>query len=235
MRTVSGVWVALVILSGFGASFCAAQTKDLGWPNYGNDAGGGRFSDAKQIDRNKVGQLQVGWTFQTGALDEKGDLNEKATCETTPILVDGKLYLSTPWGQVFALDPATGTKIWEFDPDLDLTNNYSEATNRGVSAWHDPKAKRGSACALRIFIGPIDAGLIALDGQTGKPCVDFGTNGQVDLTRDVELRNVGDFQVTSAPAIAGDVVITGSSIGDNRAVRLQGGNVRACAARTGAQ
>ena len=141
MRTVSGVWVALVILSGFGASFCAAQTKDLGWPNYGNDAGGGRFSDAKQIDRNNVGQLKVVWTFRTGALDEKRDLNEKATFETTPILVDGKLYLSTPWGQVFALDPATGTKIWEFDPDLDLTNNYSEATNRGVSAWHDRESK----------------------------------------------------------------------------------------------
>src|SRR6202451_1196408 len=225
MKTTSGIWaaLALVILVGHGARDCAAQTKDLGWPNYGNDAGGGRFSEGKHIDRSNVGQLKGAWTFRTGALDEKRDLNEKATFEATPILVDGKLYLSTPWGQVFALDPATGTKIWEFDPDLDLTNNYSEATNRGVSAWHDPKAKRSSACALRIFIGTIDARLIALDGQTGKPCVDFGTNGQVDLTRDVELRNVGDFQVTSAPAIAGDVVITGSSIGDNRAVRLERG------------
>ncbi|MBV9885712.1 MAG: PQQ-binding-like beta-propeller repeat protein, partial [Acidobacteria bacterium] len=166
MRIVSGVCVTLVyaILWGFGARDCAAQTKDVGWPNYGNDAGGARFSEAKQIDRSNVGQLKVAWTFRTGALDEKRDLNQKATFETTPILADGKLYLSTPWGQVFALDPATGTKIWEFDPDLDLTNNYSEATNRGVSAWHDSKAKRGAPCALRIFIGTIDARLIAIDG-----------------------------------------------------------------------
>src|SRR3984957_5465076 len=237
MKTTSGVWAALVlsILCGFAATDSTAQTRDVGWPNYGNDAGGGRYSEAKQIDRGNVGQLKEAWTFRTGALDEKRDLNEKARFEPTPLLVDGKPYLSTPWGQVFALDPATGVKIWEFDPDLDLTNNYSEATNRGVSAWHDSKAKRGSVCALRIFIGTIDARLIAIDGATGKPCEDFGTHGQVDLTRDVELRNVGDYQVTSAPAIAGDVVITGSSIGDNRAVRLERGIVRGYDARTGQQ
>jgi len=237
MRSMNGVWaaIAMAILCAFGAHDCAAQTKDVGWPNYGNDPGGARFSEAKQIDRSNVSQLKVAWTFRTGALDEKRDLNEKATFEVTPILVDGKLYLSTPWGHVLALDPTTGTKIWEFDPDIDLTHDYSEATNRGVSAWRDAKAKRGSPCAMRIFIGTIDARLIALDGQTGKPCADFGTEGQVDLTRDVELRDVGNYQVTSAPAIAGDLVITGSSIGDNRAVRLERGIVRAFDARTGKQ
>src|ERR1700733_13686418 len=238
MKTISGVWAALVLAilsSGFGARDCAAQMKDVGWPNYGNDPGGARYSEAQQINASNVGQLKVAWTFRTGALDEKRDLNEKATFETTPILVDGKLYLSTPWGQLFALDPATGTKIWEFDPDLDLLRSYSEATNRGVSAWHDSKAKRGAVCALRIFIGTINAKLIALDGATGKPCEDFGEHGQVDLTRDVELRDVGDYQVTSAPAIAGDVVITGSSIGDNRAVRLERGIVRGFDVRTGKQ
>ncbi|HTA78099.1 MAG TPA: PQQ-binding-like beta-propeller repeat protein, partial [Terracidiphilus sp.] len=158
MKTISGVWAALVLAilsSGFGARDCAAQMKDVGWPNYGNDPGGARYSEAQQINASNVGQLKVAWTFRTGALDEKRDLNEKATFETTPILVDGKLYLSTPWGQLFALDPATGTKIWEFDPDLDLLRSYSEATNRGVSAWHDSKAKRGAVCALRIFIGTI--------------------------------------------------------------------------------
>jgi quinoprotein glucose dehydrogenase len=237
MRSMSGVWGALVlaILSGFGARDCFGQTKDVGWPNYGNDGGGGRYSEAKQIDRSNVGQLKVAWTFRTGALDEKRDLNEKATFETTPILVDGKLYLSTPWGQVFALDPATGAKIWKFDPKIDLTHGYSEATSRGVSAWHDANAKAGAPCALRIFIGTIDARLIAIDGATGKPCEDFGSHGQVDLTLGVNLRNAGDFQVTSAPAVAGDLVITGSSIGDNRAVDVERGIVRGFDARSGKQ
>jgi quinoprotein glucose dehydrogenase len=179
--------------------------------------------------------LKVAWTYRTGALNEDTELNHKATFETTPILVDGKLFLSTPYDHVIALDPASGKKIWEFDPKLDLTHGYSEVTSRGVSAWHDSKAKPGLPCALRIFIGTINARLIALDGQTGKLCADFGTEGQVDLTRDVELRDVGDYQVTSATSIAGDLVIIGSSIGDNRAVQLERGIVRAFDARTGAQ
>lgn len=237
MKSVRSACIALVmtVLGGFAVRECAAQTKDTGWPNYGNDAGGGRFSEARQITTSNVGQLKVAWTYRTGALDEKRDLNEKATFETTPILMDGKLYLSTPWGHVIALDPVTGTKIWEYDSKINLTHGYSEATSRGVSAWHDRKAKAGAACSLRIFIGTIDARLIALDGATGKPCGDFGSQGQVDLTRDVNLRDLGDFQVTSAPAIAGNVVITGSSIGDNRAVDVERGIVRGFDARTGKQ
>ena len=88
---------------------------------------------------------------------------------------------------------------------------------------------------MRIFIGTIDARLISLDGVSGRPCTDFGSDGQVDLTKDVNLRNAGDYQVTSAPAIAKDVVITGSSIGDNRAVELERGIVRGFDARTGKQ
>ncbi len=63
--------------------------------------------------------------------------------------------------------------------------------------------------------------------------LDFGTNGEVDLTTEVKMRDPGDYQVTSAPAIYKDLVITGSSEGDNRAVTLERGIVRAFDARTG--
>jgi quinoprotein glucose dehydrogenase len=218
------------------------STEDTGWPNYGNDAGGSRYSTLTQIDRSNVTQLRVAWTYRTGALDVKTELNQRAAFEATPILVDGKLFLSTPYDHAIALDPRSGEKLWEFDPEIDLTHGYSEVTSRGVSAWRDRTAKAGQACALRIFVGTLDARLIALDGQTGKRCADFGpgqlsekgeTQGQVDLTRDVNLRDVGDYQVTSATSIAGDLVIVGSSIGDNRAVQLERGIVRAFDARTG--
>jgi quinoprotein glucose dehydrogenase len=211
------------------------SSTDTGWPNYGNDAGGNRFSPLSQVNRENVSQLKVAWTYRTGVLEQLGDLKEHATFEVTPILVDGRLYLSTPLDQVIALEPDTGKKIWEFDPKIDRTMDYSEVTSRGVSAWKDAAAKAGQACSLRIFIGTIDARLIALDGTTGKPCADFGVDGQVDLKKDVSMRDVGQYQVTSAPAIAGDVVITGSSIGDNRAVELERGIVRGFDARTGKQ
>jgi quinoprotein glucose dehydrogenase len=207
---------------------------DTGWPTYGNDPGGTRYSPAKQINRDNVTQLQIVWKFETGALGHHEELDHKAAFETTPILVDDKLFLSTPYDQVFALNPETGAKLWEFDPKLELPYGASEVTSRGVSAWRDTSAKTGQPCALRIFIGTLDGRLIALDGATGKPCADFGTNGEIDLTNGVKLRDPGDYQVTSAPAIYKDLVITGSSIGDNRAVTLERGIVRAFDVRSGA-
>lgn len=220
-------------------SLAAAQCKpnsptETGWPTYGNDPGGTRYSPAKHIDRNNVSQLKIAWTFRTGALPHDQELDHKAAFEATPILVDGKLYLSTPYDHVIALNPVTGEKLWEYDPKLELPYGASEVTSRGVAAWHGTSTKTSGPCSLRIFIGTLDARLIALDGFTGKPCADFGANGEVDLTNGVRLRDPGDYQVTSAPAIYKDLVITGSSIGDNRAVTLERGIVRAFDVRTGA-
>jgi quinoprotein glucose dehydrogenase len=227
-------WTLLVsFLFLFPAMLTAQSAPDAGWPNYGNDPGGTRYSTAKQIDRGNVALLKVAWTYRTGALPYDEDLDKKAAFEATPILVDGKLFLSTPYDHVIALNAVTGVKIWELDPKLEHPYGFSEVTSRGVSAWRDATAKAGKACALRIFLGTLDARLIALDGDTGKPCVDFGTNGEVDLTNEVKLRDPGDYQVTSAPAIYKDLVITGSSEGDNRAVTLERGIVRAFDVRTG--
>ncbi len=213
-----------------------AQSKpDSGWPTYGNDAGGTRYSPASQINRANVAQLKVAWTFRTGALDQPTRMIRKAAFEATPILADGKLFLSTPYDHVIALDPQSGAKIWEFDPGVDLQHNYSEVASRGVSAWRDSKAKTGQPCRLRIFLGTLDARLIALDGETGKHCADFGSNGEIDLNRDAatQMEWTGGYQVTSAPAIYGDLVITGSSIADNWKVDTGRGIVRAFDVRTG--
>ena len=211
----------------------AQSIPDSGWPTYANDPGGTRYSPLQQINRNNVAQLRVAWTYRTGALPQDSELDHKAAFEATPILVDGKLFLSTPYDHVIALNPETGAKIWEFDPKLELPYGASEVTSRGVSAWRDLTAKAGRPCVLRIFFGTLDARLIALDGDTGKPCTDFGEDGEVELTAGVKIRDPGDYQVTSAPAIVKDLVITGSSIGDNRAVSVERGIVRAYDVRTG--
>jgi len=226
------------ILQGFfllGLVSCvhAQSIPDSAWPTYANDPGGSRYSSLQQINRGTVTQLQVAWTYRTGAFPQDPELDHKAAFEATPILVAGKLFLSTPYDHVIALNPATGARLWEFDPKLEFPYGFSEVTSRGVSAWREPSAKAGQPCALRVFIGTLDARLIALDGATGKPCADFGTDGEVDLTSGVKIRDPGDYQVTSAPAIIRDLVITGSSIGDNRAVTVERGLVRAYDARTG--
>jgi len=223
--------VAVLVL----ASLASAQP-DAGsqWPHYGNDAGGARYSPAAQIDRSNVAQLQVAWTFRTRALGHSAPLDRKAAFEATPILVEGRLFLSTPYNHVIALDPRTGARLWEFDAALDRSHGYSEVTSRGVAAWRDAAAAPGAPCRTRILMGTLDARLIALDADTGAPCPAFGASGQVDLTRGVDLRDLGNYQMTSAPAVSGDVVIVGSSIGDNRAVDVERGIVRGFDARTGA-
>ncbi|MGH9614532.1 MAG: pyrroloquinoline quinone-dependent dehydrogenase, partial [Bryobacteraceae bacterium] len=117
---------------------------------------------------------------------------------------------------------------WLFDPKVDRSADFSEVTSRGVASWLDAKTK-----ARRIFIGTIDGRLIAVEARTGRVCQDFGNHGQVDLTKNVDLRDPGNYQVTSPPAIMDDLVIVGSSIGDNRAANVERGIVRAFDARTG--
>src|SRR5579864_3417747 len=128
---------AILALAGAGL---APAADDGGWPAYGRDAGGTRYSPLKQISRQNVTTLQVAWTYHTHALEPRSDLNHKAAFEATPILFEGSLYLSTPFDQVIALDPATGAEKWKYDPGVDRTSNYSEVSSRGVSAWADTKA-----------------------------------------------------------------------------------------------
>ncbi|MFY9571976.1 MAG: pyrroloquinoline quinone-dependent dehydrogenase [Blastocatellia bacterium] len=172
--------------------------------------------------------LKVAWTYRTGAANVKGRSVNDAAFEATPIFVDGTLYLSTPFSRVIALDPEKGIERWSFDPKVDLTKGYSELTSRGVSTWVDRKTSK-----RRIYVATIDARLIALDAATGESCKDFGLDGQIDLTRDVRLVDRGDYQVTSPPAVIGDLLIVGSSMGDNRGVELERGVVRAYDTRTG--
>lgn len=216
-------------------STASAQSDTGSWSSYGGDPGGMRYSAARQIDRSNVAQLTVAWTYRTGALDAQTEMVRKAAFEATPILVEGKLVLSTQYDHVVALDPVSGAKLWEYDPQVDLQREYSEVTSRGVSSWVDSRSRPGQACRLRIYLGTFDGRLIALDGQTGKPCSNFGSKGTIDLSRGAATQTewTGGYQVSSAPAIYRDLVITGSSIADNWRVNTGRGIVRAFDARTG--
>src|SRR5204863_1575552 len=146
------VVAAVLVLPGTSA----AQSPDSDWSAYGHDAGATRYSPLTQINRSNVQQLKLAWTYHTGALQPASELNKKAAFESTPIVVDGRLYLSTPFDQLIALDPATGKELWKFDPQIDRSKDYSEVTSRGVSAWTDQQARANDFCRQRVFIGTID-------------------------------------------------------------------------------
>ena len=100
----------------------------------------------------------------------------------------------------------------------------------GVTYWQAVDGVQG-ACDRRIFVGTVDARLVALDAERGAPCPDFGQAGQVDLSQGVDLgeyqADTREYGVTSPPVVIGDLVVVGSAIGDNRAATLERGIVRA--------
>ncbi|HEY3066586.1 MAG TPA: PQQ-binding-like beta-propeller repeat protein, partial [Methylomirabilota bacterium] len=230
IRTTSWLAVVLLIVGCLPALRGPARGE---WPSYGNDAGGTRYSPLAQIDRANVGNLRVAWTYRTGEIGGVRPWGFIAF-EATPLMVDGALVFSTPYDRVVALDPDTGTERWRYDPHVDRTRRFAIVTSRGVSTWLDATARADRACRRTIFIGTIDARLIALDAATGAPCPGFGRGGQVDLTEGIDVSDDRCcYQVTSPPAVVNGLVVVGSSIGDNRSAEMERGVVRAFDARTG--
>jgi quinoprotein glucose dehydrogenase len=206
-----------------------------GWDYYGGDPGGSRYSLNRQINRENVQRLRVAWTHRTGDVSTGESGMRESKFETTPILFNNTLYASTPFNRVIALDPATGRLKWVFDPAINLKTRYSESlVSRGVTAWLDENAREGASCKRRIFLGTLDARLIAIDADDGRRCQSFGNGGQVDLSKGVGNVETGQYQVTSPPAVVNRLVIVGSAIGDNRKVDVERGVVRAYDAVTGA-
>src|SRR5215207_7636140 len=205
------------------------------WRAYGRDALGSRWSPLAEITRENVSTLYTAWTYRTGELaPEFAGRRKQRSLEVTPLVVDGRMYVSTPLGRVIALEPETGRELWKFDPKVDRSVGYGDFTSRGVSYWSDGAAQ--SPCARRIFIATIDGRLMALDAERGTLCDGFGAAGTVDLRG--SLRNkpseMSEYEVTSPPAIINGIVVVGSAVADNGRTDAASGEVRAYDARTGA-
>jgi len=232
---VRGILLAIFLIAPITATRPASDAEIADWPFYGGDAGGARYSPLTQINKSNVTELKVAWEYHTGDISDGSDNRRKSEFETTPIVADGMMYLTTPFNRVVALDPDTGREKWSFDPKIDLHAGYSEGlVNRGVTLWIDAARGEGDTCHRRIFLATIDARLFALDAAAGTPCTDFGAGGQIDLTRGIaNITRRGEYEETSVPAMADDLVIVGSSIADNDRVDSPSGVVRAFDARTG--
>lgn len=233
MGYIRRLLAGLVLLA---PAVAAGQAPAVGWPEYGDDIGGRRYSPLADITPENVGQLEVAWTYHSGDLGQRGELASEVAFEVTPILWEGTLYLCSPLNHVIALDPETGSERWRHDPKIDLSGRYAnQLICRGVAAWRDGTAEAGAACARRIFSATNDARLLALDASSGQPCADFGPGGEVDLNPGAgPQRWKGEYQVTSAPLVVRDLVVVGSAVSDNQRTDAPSGVVRAFDARSGA-
>ncbi len=148
------------------------------WPTYGHDSGGQRFSPLTQITPANVGRLKVAWTYHMRPAGlNGGDAGRRGASgsgfrpsESTPLVIEGMMYIVTPYGQVAAVDPVTGEEIWRYRLP---TGN---ASTRGLEFWRGD----GTTPAQVVF-GSNDGKLYSVNARTGEANPAFGDNGVVNL------------------------------------------------------
>ena len=173
------------------------------------------------------------WEYSTGEAAVK--MIQSVSFEATPLCSAGCSYLSTPLGKVIALDAGDRAGSAGSPISKVLPISFGDFTNRGVSLWTDPRARVGTACAVRVIVATVDARLHRAGRADGQHCAGFGEAGTVDLRR--ALRNTPfekeEYEVTSPPAIVAGVIVVGSAVADNNRTDAASGEVRAFDARTG--
>ncbi|MET0292696.1 MAG: PQQ-dependent dehydrogenase, methanol/ethanol family [Steroidobacteraceae bacterium] len=157
------------------------------WPQHGGDYNEQRYSPLKQVTADNVGQLGLAWF---------ADLAEKGQWQSTPVVVDGRIYVSTPWSKVYAYDAATGAPLWKYDPkvprEIAATRLCCNNSNRGVTYWKG-----------KIIWGTLDGRLVAVDAKKGTKVWETATTDPKD-----------DMSITGAPRIGGGLVFIGQGGGE---------------------
>lgn len=207
-------------------------TAGADWPVYGGSVHATRYSPLDEITPKNVAALEKVWTYHTGDMpSEKAE--GKYSPENTPLKVGTHLFVCSAKNIMISLDAASGKEEWRYDPQVaDKAIPYG-ATCRGVAYYETPGAGPDEACATRIMEGTLDARLIAVDAETGKPCKGFGENGEVDLKKGIGMTVPGWYAVTAPPTILRGVAVVGAQVKDGQAEDAPSGVIRGYDATTG--
>lgn len=209
------------------------------WPHYGGDLASTKYAPFDQINHANVVNLEQAWSWDspdnaTVAANHRAE-NFRATpgaFKSTPIAIDGILYISTSFGRVAAIDGVTGEEIWVFDTRSWEAGRPANLgyNHRGVSYWREGSKER-------IIMLSNDAWMWSLDARTGQLDPEFGDGGKVDLAVGLGKEiNRQAYTMVAAPLIYDNLVIVGSSIHDVPEFQdAPPGHVRAFDIETGEQ
>jgi len=154
------------------------------WASYGRDYSEQRYSPLDQVNAENIGDLGLAWFAD---LAERG-----GSYETTPVVADGRIYVSAPWSKVYAFDGATGEMLWKYDPKVPgewAVNLCCGIVNRGVALWED-----------KVIWGTLDGRLVAVDAVSG------------DLAWEVQATDrEKQLSITGAPRIANGRIFIGEA------------------------
>src|SRR3954469_15176116 len=166
---VAGIVAMTGLASGQrGTTRPAAPAPATEWPTYGHDPGGMRYSPLTQITPANVKQLEPAWVYHMKAPSSTAP--GFASGETTALVINGVMFVSTPYGRVVALDPATGKEKWAFPLPS------GSPSTRGVEYFVGDRQT-----PPQIVFGSSDGKLYSVDAVTGELNDKFGAKGVVDL------------------------------------------------------
>ena len=177
------------------------------WSAYGGDSGGTKYSSIDQISPENVQHLRIAWRWRSVDYELAGadpDLRFNNTLQATPLMVRGRLFMSTNLGQAAAIDPATGATLWTYRALDDDAGSPRGGSTRGVGYWSD--TGRGDE---RLFVVSGEQ-LVALDAKTGDPLREFGGGGKVDLRRGIP--RLEGYRWGGPPLVCRDTVIVGIAV-----------------------
>jgi quinohemoprotein ethanol dehydrogenase len=188
------------------------------WLTYGHDYAETHYSALKQIDASNVGRLGLAWYFNTAS--------ETGSEEAVPIVSNGTMYVTVTWGILYAIDARTGQRKWSWDPKIGHQNfppgsaGNPNRVRTGPSLCCGPGNRGVAVYDGKVYIGTLDARLVALDAETGKVIWEVPTADKNS-----------DYSITGAPRIVRGNVVIGNG-GGEFSVR---GYVTAYNAETGKQ
>ncbi|MGH9687289.1 MAG: PQQ-dependent dehydrogenase, methanol/ethanol family [Candidatus Acidiferrales bacterium] len=171
------------------------------WLTYGHDYGDTHYSPLKQIDTNNASKLGLAWYFQTDS--------DTGTEEANPVIANGTMYVTTAWDLLYALDARTGKLKWSWDPKIGHMNfprgsaGNPDRVRTGPSLCCGPGNRGVAIYGGKVYIGTLDARLVALDAKTGKVVWDVRTAGANT-----------DYSITGAPRVIRGNVIIGNGGGE---------------------
>lgn len=203
-------------------------TGSTDWLEIGGDGHNMRFSELGQITPENVSGLEIAWTAH---LAKDGQLG--GVMEGTPLKIGDTLFMCDMANRVHALDAETGKTKWLFASSASGGDSRT-AVCRGVTYARIDGMAEGEHCAQRIILTASDARIIAMDIHDGKPCEDFGKNGEISTLEGLSPAPAGYYYHTSPAIEIHGKLVFGGSVLDGQSVGEPSGVIRAVDARTGA-
>lgn len=197
LKTLSTLLICIFTLCLSACKRTAPEGADADWAHYLGHPTSNQYSVLDQINIQNVDQMEVAWMYDTG---------DSALYQTNNLIVDGRLYTATPHSRVIALDGATGTHLWTFDPDA-VYDSLSDGDQRGMMYWADGADGRVlTAKGNRLF---------ALNAVTGEMIASFGENGSIHLGDGMDVPGRPNVSLNTPGHIYKNMFIIGANVSED--------------------